>query len=72
MSKTFSILPRKVNIRSNCCQSEKLILKDILKSVQKHFTKIPFFPYNLRLKLTKEQVINEPHEDQVAYIIIYI
>lgn len=70
MNEKFSTLPPKVNIHSNCCQSEKLMLKVILKSVEKHFTKIPFFPHYLHLKLAEEQVISEPHENQVAAMIL--
>lgn len=71
MNKKFNTLPPKVNIRSHCCQSETLILKVIFKSVEKHFTKIPFFPHYLHLKLTKEQVTNELHESQVAAMILW-
>ena len=68
MNKNFNTLPPKVNLHSSCCQSEKLILKVILKSVEKH--QDPTFPHYLHLKLTNKQVINEPHENQVAAMML--
>lgn len=66
MNEKFSALPPEVKVHSNRCQSEELILEDILKSVEKHFTKIPFFPRDSHLKLTTEEVMSEPHENQVT------
>lgn len=66
MNEKFSTLPPEVKVRSNCCRSEELTVKDVLKSVEKHFTKIPFFPRDSHLKLTKEEVMSKPHENQVT------